>query len=125
MASTRSTPSVVVAITLPQMLWCAALTATLVLCWGVWLHRQPDVKRAPMSALQGAAATAYLKEQGAYDSLAAAVSAARYQIKAAPSTQAAPYSAHNPSQQLGAAFTPEEVRVDVAEAEMEGTELRL
>ncbi len=87
---------------------------------------------APAAALQGEAAIQQLKTDGGYDSLAAAMAAARYQINAASTlsgNSAAPFYADNPGQQLRATFASDEVRVDAASnqtsGKTEGAELRL
>ena len=62
-------------------------------------------------ALQGAAAITHLKEQGLYDSLQAAMTAARYRVRRAERSGQAglseTYYASNPAQHLTAYFTPE------------------
>ncbi len=83
---------------------------------------QFNPRRAPAgpAMLHGEAAVQQLKTEGGYASLSAALSAARYQINAAPAqaTQSgqsgAPYYANNPGQQLRATFAPDEVRVSAA-----------
>ncbi len=81
------------------------------------------------AALQGEAAIQQLKTDGGYASLAAAMTAARYQINAAPANSAAPFYANNPGQQLRATFASDEVRVNAASnqtsGKADGAELRL
>ncbi len=109
------------------------LTATTCLCLGFYAFRPEPGGSATTQAsrpitLQGPAAIQQLKDTGSYDSLAAAIAATRYQIKAAPSQPsrpAAPFYANNPGQQLRAAFTPEEVRVSATQTKTDSDELRL
>jgi hypothetical protein len=58
----------------------------------------------PLPNLQGAAALAHLQQQGLYDSLGAALTAARYRVRAQPE-RAGEFAAANPAQQLHAEFT--------------------
>jgi hypothetical protein len=62
-------------------------------------------------AVQGARAVAQLKEQGLYDSLQAAVAAARYELRweEQPALRGLPpaYHAPNPAQRMSAWFTPQ------------------
>ena len=109
------------------------LTVATCLCLGFFAFRPEPGGSATTQAshpiaLQGAAAIQQLKDTGGYDSLAAAIAATRYQIKAAPSQPSgpgAPFYANNPGQQLRAAFTAEEVRLNAAQTNTDGDELRL
>ncbi len=99
-------------------------------CFQVW--RSAAVQSAPAAALSGEAALQQLKTNGGYASLAAAMTAARYQINATPTkpgNSGAPFYANNPSQQLRASFAPAEVRVNAApnktDAKTGAAELRL
>jgi hypothetical protein len=81
---------------------------------------------AAPGSLSGTAALQSLKENGQYDSLAAALSAARYQINAASTSHSGPFYAKNPSQQLRAEFTSSEISVTTTvQAKVSGAELRL
>jgi hypothetical protein len=64
-----------------------------------------DYDRARASALQGAQAVSWLKQQGIYDSLRPATEASRYQLQWADGA----YQAINPAQNLRARFTPTEM----------------
>ncbi len=79
---------------------------TLVLGWmqGTAL---PLAAAEKMPALQGAAATSYLKQQGLYGSLGKAVEAARYAIRPVTGEAAGQeYVAQNPAQGIRASFSP-------------------
>jgi len=102
-------------------------------CFQAWRGAPAQSAPAPAPAtLQGEAALQQLKTNGGYASLAAAMTAARYRINAAPAqpgNAVAPFYANNPGQQLRASFAPAEVRVNAApnktDAKTGGAELRL
>jgi hypothetical protein len=94
---------------------CLSAVALTVLLGSLFLI--PELSRsAPGSALpalQGEAAITHLKEQGLYDSLEAALTAARYRVRPTERSGQAglsgAYYASNPAQHLTAHFTPEEL----------------
>ncbi|MFN0112380.1 MAG: putative Ig domain-containing protein, partial [Blastocatellia bacterium] len=71
----------------------------------IWQHKATPGTQA--TTLKGEAAVEQLKKDGSYNSLAAAVTAARYQI----SRQGDGFLADNPSQKFNASFTGKEVRI--------------
>ena len=81
----------------------------------VWTVRQPQhplaqsaATSAALPALQGVAASDYLKQQGLHASLGAAMAAARYGVYEAPDKEQSAYRyyANNPAQRWQARFAP-------------------
>src|SRR5262249_45452790 len=122
----------------PKLWWVVGYALLAVGLTQVHPLRQPLPRRGHAEqavALQGDAAVRRLNAEGGYASLAAAMVAARYQIKAvtAQSGQASQpgpsFYANNPGQRLRATFASDEVRVSAALHKMDGdpevAELRL
>ena len=72
------------------------------------------------ATLTGEKAVAALKQEGVYDSLNAAVGAARYQVTPVEEGAEATYQAYNPANELRTDFTREEIRMAPRSSGREG-----
>ena len=77
------------------------------------------------ATLTGEKAVAALKQEGVYDTLNAAVGAARYQVTPVDSGAKAAYQAYNPANELRTDFTREEIRMAPRSSGSEGAGMGL